>query len=141
MAVRTAEAEWKGDLRQGTGTVRTESGALEGQYSFGSRFEEGTGSNPEELIGAALAGCYSMALSKQLADAGGKPESIRTTARVHLEKGEAGFSLTRIHLETRASVQGVDEATFQEKAQATKSSCPVSRALKVEITLDARLAS
>jgi len=139
MAVRTAEAEWKGDLREGTGTFRTGSGALEGSYSFGSRFEESKGSNPEELIGAALAGCYSMALSKALSDAGGTPGSIRTKARVHLEKGDGGFSVTRIDLETRVTASGVDEATFQEKALATKSGCPVSRALRVEIALDAKL--
>jgi len=139
MAVRTADAEWKGDLRSGTGTFRAESGALEGKYSFSTRFEEEKGSNPEELIGAALAGCFSMALSKQIADAGGAPESIRTTARVHLEKGDEGFSITRIDLRTRVRASGLDEATFQEKAQATKSSCPVSRALRAEIRLEAEL--
>lgn len=139
MPVRTADAEWKGDLRGGSGSVRTESGALEGQYSFGSRFEEGTGTNPEELIGAALAGCFSMALSNQLAQAGHVPESVRTTARVHLEKGEQGFSVTRIHLTTRARVPGADEATFREKAEDAKANCPVSRALAVEVQLDASL--
>lgn len=140
MPVRTAEAEWKGSLNQGTGRMRTETGSYEGGYSFGSRFEEAKGTNPEELIAAAHAGCFSMALSGQLTRAGHEPESVRTTARVHLEKGEAGFSITRIDLECRARVPGVDEATFREKAEAAKKGCPVSRALQaVEVTLDARL--
>lgn len=139
MAVRTADAEWKGDLASGSGSLQTESGALKGSYSFVSRFEEGSGTNPEELIGAAHAGCFSMALAHQLAQAGHKPESIRTTARVHLEKGEEGFSITRVVLETRARVPGVDEATFREKAEGAKKGCPVSRALSVPVELDARL--
>lgn len=140
MAVRTADAEWKGDLSSGSGSLQTGSGAFKGSYSFVSRFEEGPGTNPEELIGAAHAGCFSMALAHQLAQAGHKPESIRTTARVHLEKGDDGFSITRVELQTRARVPGVDESTFREKAEGAKAGCPVSRALKaVPIELDARL--
>ena len=140
MPVRTADAEWKGNLQQGSGKVRTQTGSYDGAYSFGSRFEEAKGSNPEELIAAAHAGCFSMALSGQLAKAGHEPESIKTTAKVNLEKGAEGFSITRIDLVTRARVPGVDEATFREKAEAAKKGCPVSRALQaVEITLDARL--
>ena len=141
MAIRTAAAEWKGTLREGTGTFRTESGALEGEYSFGSRFEEAGGSNPEELVGAALAGCYSMALSVGLAEAGATPESIRTTAKVHLEMLEAGPTVTQIDLVTRVRAPGIDQAAFQETAEATKSGCPISRALNAEITLDATLES
>ena len=141
MPVRRASAEWNGDLKDGTGTVSTESGAVAGRYSFSSRFEEGTGTNPEELVGAAHAACFSMALSGQLAKAGHPPESVRTEARVHLEKGEAGFSVTGIDLECVARVPGVDEKTFQEKAKAAKEGCPISRLLAaVEIRLNARLA-
>ncbi len=140
MPVRTADAEWKGDLPSGSGSLQTESGALKGSYSFVSRFEEGSGTNPEELIAAAHAGCYSMALSHQLAQAGHPPDSVRTTARVHLDKGDAGFAITKIELRTRAKVPGIDEATFREKAEGAKTGCPVSQALKaVTIELDARL--
>lgn len=142
MPVRNAEAEWKGNLAQGSGRMTTGSGSFEGSYSFGSRFEEAAGTNPEELVAAAHAGCFSMALSSQLAKAGHEPESIRTTARVHLEKGEAGFSISRIELSCRARVPGIDEATFNAKADAAKSGCPISKALSaVEITLDAQLES
>ena len=140
MPVRTAEAEWKGDLTQGSGRVKTESGSFEGTYSFGSRFEEATGTNPEELVAAAHAGCFSMALSNQLAKAGHEPKSVRTTARVHLVKGDDGFSITKIELSCRAHVPGIDEATFSAKADAAKTGCPVSKALSaVEITMDAQL--
>lgn len=140
MPVRTAEAEWKGDLAQGSGRIRTQTASFEGAYSFGSRFEEAKGTNPEELIAAAHAGCFSMALSAQLSRAGHEPDSVRTTARVHIEKVEAGFSITRIELSTRARVPGLDPALFQEKAEAARSGCPVSRALEsVDITLDAQL--
>jgi len=142
MPVRTADAEWKGNLQEGTGTVRSGSGAVDGKYSFGSRFEEGVGTNPEELIGAAHAACFSMAFAAQLAGAGHAPESVRTTARVHIEKGEQGFSITKIVLQTKARVPGIDEATFREKAEGAKTGCPVSKALKaVPIELDARLES
>ena len=129
MAVRSAKAEWKGNLRDGSGTVESETGAVTGSYSFGSRFEEDRGTNPEELIGAAHAGCFSMALAGALAKAGHEPESIRTTARVHLDKSEGGFSITRIRLETRGRVPGIDADTFREHAEGAKSGCPVSRAL------------
>lgn len=141
MPVRTAEAEWKGDLNQGTGTVRTETGTLDGRYSFSSRFEEGAGTNPEELIAAAHAGCFSMALAGALGRAGHPAESVRTTARVHVEKGEGGFSITRIELTCRARVPGMDAATFRESAEGAKAGCPVSRALSgtVQVVLDAEL--
>lgn len=142
MAVRTAEAEWKGNLPEGSGRLSSESGALNGAYSFRSRFEEGDGTNPEELIGAAHAGCFSMALANELAQAGHEPESIRTTARVKLEKGEGGFSITGVDLVTRARVPGVDAETFREHAEGAKKGCPVSRALgAIEIGLDASLES
>ena len=140
MPVRKAEAEWKGDLTQGSGRIKTGSGSFEGTYSFGSRFEETPGTNPEELVAAAHAGCFSMALSNQLAKAGHEPKSVRTTAQVHLVKGADGFSITKIELSCRAQVPGIDEATFSLKADAAKTGCPVSKALSaVEITLDAQL--
>lgn len=143
MAVRSAEAVWKGSLREGTGTMKMASGAYEGQYSFGSRFEEGEGTNPEELIAAAHAGCYSMALSGDLGRAGYTAEEIRTTAQVHLTKGESGFRITRVHLITEALVPGIDEETFQKQAENAKKGCPISHALGAvdEITLDAKLVS
>jgi osmotically inducible protein OsmC len=142
MAVRSAEAEWKGNLAEGTGTVRTGSGALDGAYSFKSRFEEGAGTNPEELIGAAHAGCFSMALSHQLAQEGHEPESVRTTARVHLEKVDGQMAISRIDLVTRGRVPGIDADTFREHAERAKSGCIVSRALgAVDMTLDATLES
>jgi lipoyl-dependent peroxiredoxin len=142
MPVRSAEATWNGGLREGNGTMRMASGAYEGQYSFSSRFEEGMGTNPEELIAAAHAGCFSMALSGALERAGYPPDRVSTTARVHLDRGESGFRIARIHLETEAVVPGIDEATFQEEAESAKKGCPVSQALGAveEITLDARLA-
>lgn len=140
MAVRTAEAEWKGDLPKGSGRMKTGTGSFDGAYSFGSRFEEAQGTNPEELIAAAHAGCFSMAFSNQLAKAGHEPTSVKTTAKVHLEKGEAGFSITKIELVCRARVPGIDEATFRTTAEAAKTGCPVSKALAaVPITLDAKL--
>ena len=140
MAVRTSEAEWRGDLPSGQGTMKVGSGAYEGAYSFKSRFEEGTGTNPEELIGAAHAGCYSMALSNMLAGAGHTPTRVHTTARVTLEKGEGGFGISNIHLTAEAEVPGISPELFQEKAQAAKTGCPISKALAAtNITLDARL--
>ena len=142
MAVRSATAEWKGDLKGGSGQVSTESGALKGQYSFSSRFEEGTGTNPEELIAAAHAGCFSMALSNILAGAGHTPESVKTEAKVRLEMGDDGPSVTRIDLLCEANVPGIGEADFLEHAEAAKKGCPISKALAaVEITLDASLTS
>jgi osmotically inducible protein OsmC len=140
MPVRRADAEWKGTLQDGEGTMRFGGGAFEGQYSFASRFEEGPGTNPEELIGAAHAGCFSMAFAGALGKAGFEPASVRTSARVHIEKGESGFSITRIDLQTEASVPGIEEDLFQEIAQSSKSGCPVSRALgAVPIELTATL--
>ncbi len=140
MAVRTADAQWEGSLQDGTGTMRLGSGAFEGRYSFASRFEDGPGTNPEELIGAAHAGCFSMALSGGLSRAGHPPTRVSTTARVHIERGDAGFSITRIELQTEAEVPGLDEARFREEAETAKATCPVSRALAgTEVTLDAKL--
>jgi osmotically inducible protein OsmC len=141
MPARTATARWEGSLQDGKGTMRFGSGAFEGQYSFSSRFEEGTGTNPEELIGAAHAGCFSMALSAGLGGAGFTPNSIDTTANVHLERVEGEFRISRIELQTVADIPGIDEATFAERAEAAKAGCPVSQALAgVDIQLDARLA-
>jgi osmotically inducible protein OsmC len=141
MPARTATARWEGGLRQGKGTMRLGSGAFEGQYSFSSRFEEGTGTNPEELIGAAHAGCFSMALTAGLERAGHTASSIETSARVHLERADSGFRISRIELDTTAAVPGIDDAAFQEQAEAAKANCPVSKALAgVDIQLDARLA-
>ena len=141
MPQRTAEAEWRGGLQDGNGTMKFGSGAYEGAYSFGSRFADGKGTNPEELIGAAHAGCYSMALSGGLGRAGFPPKRIHTTAKVTIEKVGEGFTITRIHLETEAEVPGIDNAEFQKQAEATKLGCPVSRALAgTTITLEARLA-
>lgn len=141
MPVRTSDAEWNGTLREGTGTMRFGGGAFEGPYNFGSRFEEGEGTNPEELIAAAHAGCYSMALSGDLGKAGHTPTSVRTTANVHVKKGDAGFSITLIELATEAVVPGIDAEEFQKIAEGTKAGCPVSRALaSVPIELTATLA-
>jgi osmotically inducible protein OsmC len=140
MATRTAEAEWNGNLREGKGTMKLGSGAYQGSYSFASRFESGQGTNPEELIGAAHAGCFSMALSAGLGKAGFNPTRVHTIARVHLEKVGEGFGITRIELTTEAQIPGIDEATFQKHAEEAKRNCPVSKALAgTEITLNAKL--
>ena len=140
MPVRKASAEWNGGLRDGNGSLKLGSGAFEGKYSFASRFEEAGGTNPEELIAAAHAGCFSMALSSALGKAGFQPQRIATDASVKLEKVGEGFGITQIQLTTVASVPGIDEAKFQEIANGAKENCPVSKALKaVDITLDARL--
>ncbi len=140
MAIRTAAAKWEGNLPQGKGTMATGSGAFKGAYSFPSRFESGTGTNPEELIAAAHAGCFSMALSHMLAEAGHTAKSVDTTASVKLEKTEAGFAITAIALSTVGVVPGIDEALFQKLAQDAKVGCPVSKALSsVQITLEAKL--
>jgi len=142
MPVRSADAQWEGTLQAGKGTMRFGSGAFEGQYSFASRFEDGTGTNPEELIAAAHAGCFSMALSGGLTRAGHPPNRVHTTAKVHLEKGDAGFRISTIELDTEAEVPGIDDAGFQEAAAAAKAGCPVSQALAaVDIKLNARLVS
>lgn len=141
MAIRTATAEWNGSLKEGNGHMRFGGGAFDGAYSFQSRFEEGEGTNPEELIAAAHAGCFSMALSGELGRAGYEAKRVATTAKVSLVKGEAGFTINRIQLETEAEVPGIDQAEFEEKAEAAKKGCPVSRALGAvpEITVQARL--
>lgn len=138
MPKRSADAVWRGGLRDGNGTVRTESGAVDGQYSFSTRFESGTGTNPEELLGAAHAACFSMALSAGLEKSGFKATSVETTARVTFEKVGEGFSVTGIHLETRVNVPGIEDAAFQEAAEKAKQNCPISKALaSVPITLEA----
>ena len=137
---RTGSAVWHGGLKDGRGTVSTESGVLnDAQYSFATRFESGAGTNPEELLAAAHAGCFSMALSKQVEDAGFKAEFINTTATVRLEKTDAGFTITKVHLDVTASVPGADAAAFQTAANNAKAGCPVSRLFNAEITLDAKL--
>ena len=141
MAKRTASAVWEGTLREGKGRVKLGSGAFEGQYSFASRFEEGAGTNPEELIGAAHAGCFSMALSAQLTKAGFPPKRVHTNAGVHFDKVGDGFSITSIDLTTEAEVPGIENTKFQELADGAKKGCPVSRALAgTQINLKATLA-
>ena len=142
MATRNGSAVWEGTLREGKGTVKLGSGAFEGPYSFASRFEEGAGTNPEELIGAAHAGCFSMALAAGLTKAGYSPKRVATTAKVHLGQSGGGFKITLIELSTEAEVPGIDEAAFQEQAEGAKKNCPVSQALAAtEITLTAKLVS
>ncbi len=138
--IRKASAVWNGTLKDGKGTVTTESGVLsQTPYSFRSRFETGTGTNPEELIAAAHAGCFTMALSAQLSGAGLTPESLATSAALTLEKLDAGWTVTKIHLEVNARVPGVNNETFQKVAADAKANCPISRLLKAEITLKATL--
>jgi osmotically inducible protein OsmC len=141
MPARQSTAVWEGSLREGKGRMRLGSGAYEGAYSFASRFESGTGTNPEELIAAAHAGCFSMALSAALSKDGHPPTRIETTASVHLENIGGAFSITRIELRTTATVPGVDDQAFQKYADGAKTGCPVSKALtRTQITLDAKLA-
>lgn len=138
MPLRKADAVWKGDLKNGKGTMKFGSGAFEGAYSFASRFEEGTGTNPEELIGAAHAGCFSMALSNELAQAGFTPTSVETSASVTLDAG-AG-AITKINLNVSANVPDIDDDKFQDFAEGAKNNCPVSKALAgVDISVDAKL--
>jgi len=140
MPVRTGDAQWTGNLQEGSGSLRLGSGAFEAPYSFGTRFEDEPGTNPEELIAAAHAACYSMALSGGLGRSGYTPESIRTQARVRIERQETGFAITSIELTTEARVPGIDDAEFQKIAAATKDGCPVSKALaSVPIELVATL--
>jgi len=140
MINRKADARWDGDLREGKGTISLGSGAFTGSYSFGTRFEGAQGTNPEELIAAAHAGCFSMALSSGLGKAGHKPKSIETTATVHLDKVEGGFGITGIDLVTRGQVPGISAADFQRLADEAKKNCIVSRALaSVAIKLEASL--
>lgn len=141
MPIRTSDAEWHGTLKDGQGNMRLGSQAFQGRYSFASRFEDGGGTNPEELIGAAHAGCFSMALSADLGRAGYTPALVRTTAKVHVNPAAAGgFEINLIELVTGAKVPGIDNATFQKIAEGTKNNCPVSKALKsVKVTLTATL--
>jgi lipoyl-dependent peroxiredoxin len=141
MIKRTGSAEWKGGLKDGHGTVSTQSGVLSNtQYSFGTRFESGKGTNPEELIAAAHASCFSMALSLILGEAGMTADSINTTATVTLEKQEAGFTVTASHLDVKASIPGASPEKFQEAANKAKAGCPISRLLNASITMTAALA-
>ena len=141
MPTRKAEAEWEGNLAEGSGRLKVGSGAFEGPYSFKSRFEEGeAATNPEELLGAAHAGCFTMALTAQLSRAGIKPKRIHTEARVKLEKVGEAFSITQIELETEAEIPNVDDATFQKYALDAKQNCPLSKALAAtQISMTAKL--
>jgi osmotically inducible protein OsmC len=137
---RKGSAHWAGGLKDGKGTVSTASGVLNNtQYSFSTRFENGIGTNPEELIAAAHASCFSMALSAQLGNAGMTPESIDTTATITLEKTDAGFTITSSHLDVTVKIPGGDQAKFDEAAKAAESGCPISRVLNTKITMDATL--
>ena len=139
---RTASAEWKGNLKEGKGTISTGSSVLNNtQYGFRSRFEEGPGTNPEELIAAAHAGCFAMALSAQLGEAGLTADSIQTTATVTLEKGDGGWSVTKSHLDVKARIPGADQSKFDQAAQNAKAGCPISKLLKAEISMNAQLES
>ena len=137
---RSANAVWTGNLKQGKGTISTQSGALtNAQYGVNTRFEDGAGTNPEELIAAAHAGCFSMALSLALTEAGLTVDTIKTTAKITLEKQESGFTITASYLELTAKVPGAQESQFLEIANKAKEGCPVSKLLKAEISLDAKL--
>lgn len=139
---RKASAVWNGGIKDGKGTISTGSGVLSGtQYSFSTRFEDGIGTNPEELIAAAHAGCFSMALSGQLGQAGLTAESIDTTATVTLDKTEAGFAITAVHLDVTASIPGASAEAFETAANNAKAGCPVSKVLNAKITMEAKLAS
>jgi osmotically inducible protein OsmC len=137
---RNGSAVWRGGLKDGKGTVSTDSGVLSNtQYSFSTRFEDGKGTNPEELIAAAHAGCFSMALSAQLGNAGMTAEEIQTTASVSLDKTDGGFAITAVHLDVRAKIPGADKQAFETAANNAKSGCPVSKVLNATITMDAKL--
>jgi len=140
--VRKASAVWKGSLKEGKGVVSTDSGVLSNtQYSFSTRFEDGRGTNPEELIAAAHAGCFAMALSGQLGNAGMTAESLEVTAAITLEKTDAGFTVTKSQLDLTARIPGADQAAFDKAAEAAKAGCPISRLLKAEISLNSKLVS
>jgi lipoyl-dependent peroxiredoxin len=142
MPERKADATWRGSLRDGSGTMRFGSGAFQGQYSFASRMENGTGTNPEELIGAAEAGCFSMAFANALGQAGHPPQEIQTSATVHFDRGADGWSISRIELVTQGVVPGIDQATFDKIGQEAKQTCPVSKALTgTQVSLRATLKS
>ncbi len=137
---KTASAHWQGDIKDGKGTISTESGALsQVPYGFNTRFEDQPGSNPEELLGAAHAGCFSMALSKELGEAGMTAERIETRADVTLDKQAGGFAITAVHLSLRAKIPGADRAAFEKAVENAKTGCPVSKVLNADITLDAVL--
>ncbi len=137
---RLAEAKWQGDLKSGAGTISTTSGTLKSTpYSFHTRFEEGKGTNPEELLAAAHAGCFTMAVSAQLAGAGLTAESLETTCTISLEKTDSGFAITESHLELKAKIPGATPEAFEKATQAAKAGCPVSKLYNTNITLDARL--
>jgi len=137
---RKASAIWQGGLKDGKGSISTESGVLkQSQYSFGTRFENGVGTNPEELIGAAHAGCFSMAFAAELGKAGFTPASINTTATITLDKTDAGFSVTESHLDMTAKIPGIDQAKFIAIANGAKAGCPISRLLNAKVTMDAKL--
>ncbi len=137
---RTANAQWRGDLKSGAGTVSTASGVLSGApYSFRTRFEEGQGTNPEELLAAAHAGCFSMALSAQLTQAGLPPESIETRCDISLEKQPEGFAITASHLDVKARVPGASQEAFDKAVQSAKAGCPVSKLYKTNITVSSQL--
>ena len=138
--IRTAEAAWEGAFRDGKGKMKLGSGAFEGDFSYHTRMEEGPGTNPEELLAASHAGCFSMSLSRRLSAAGHPPKRILTEGRVLFERGGEGYIISRIDLRTEAEVPGIDEETFQEQAEAARQNCPVSKALAgVEIGLRAKL--
>ncbi|HLV20259.1 MAG TPA: OsmC family protein [Polyangiaceae bacterium] len=140
MPIRTSEATWEGNLPQGKGKMKVGAGHYEGPFTFASRFESGQGTNPEELLAAAHAGCFSMALSNILAKAGHTPKRVHTSAKAHLEKQEAGFAITKVSLVTEGEVPGIDEKTFREHAEQAKAGCPVSKALgAIQIELEAKL--
>ena len=137
---RTASAVWNGSLKEGKGTITTQSGVLsEAPYSFVTRFENGQGTNPEELIAAAHAGCFTMALSAQLGTMNFTPQALRTSAKLTLEKLDAGWTISKIHLDVSARVPGISASAFESAAASAKANCPVSRLLKAEITMDAHL--
>jgi len=139
---RKASAIWQGGLKEGKGTISTESGVLsQTQYSFGTRFENGKGTNPEELIAAAHAGCFSMALSAELGKSGMTPASIETSATVTLEKLDSGWTVTKVHLDVKAEIPGADPAGFNTAAETAKANCPISKLLKATITMQAALVS
>jgi osmotically inducible protein OsmC len=139
---RKASALWKGNLKDGKGTISSDSGVLsDTQYSFATRFADGKGTNPEELIAAAHAGCFSMALSNELGKVGLTPESINTSATVTLEQTASGFAITAVHLDVAARAPGANQQVFETAAATAKSNCPVSKVLKADITMDAKLES
>lgn len=139
---KTASAHWQGGIKDGKGTISTQSGVLTNSpYGFNTRFEDQPGTNPEELIGAAHAGCFSMALSKELGDAGMTAVSIETKAEVTLDKVDGGFAITAVHLSLRAKIPGADRAAFEQAVETAKNGCPVSKVLNAEITLEAVLDS